>query len=1038
MDIGAFALRNAKVIMAAWLALAVGGILAASGLASGIYPDVDYPRIVVVARGGDDPSDVFETQVTRPLEQALATVLGVRRVRARTLRGSTEISLQFVAGSDMWRALQLVQSQANSARAALPANVEIEIERLTPTTFPVLTFNLAGPIDSRDLHDLGELVVRPALARVAGVGQVRVLGGDVREIEVVVDPSRAAAVRLKPVDIATRVRDAVAFAAVGRMEEDRQLVTALASGEVRTTREIEQIPVALSAAGAPIPLSAVANVTEGSVDRTSAVGGPHGETVLVSVARAEGASTPDVVAGVLDAAGDVARRFPSGVTLEPVYDQAALVRDSTASVRDAILVGIVLCLVVLGISLKNVRAGLVAAAAIPPVLAVTFLVMKGLHQTLNLMSLGGMAVSIGLVIDDAIIIVEAIMHRIEQGESPVAAAASGTTDLAAAVIGTTVTTVIVFVPLAFVAGTVGDFFSALAGTLSVAVVLSMVASLTLLPPLAARLLRPRAETVAASRLQAFYGRIAGWGARHRVVGPLSVAAALVGVVLCARVVPSGFLPTMDEGAFVLDYFLPASTSLDETVAAAKKIEAVLASNPDVRTFSRRTGAELGPVAATLLSRGDIMVRLRDGRHRDADAIIAEVRERLEHEVPAARYEFVQVLQDVLNDLSGAPRPVEVKLFGADRAVLERLATDVAARIGKIEGVADLYDGIEPATPTLSFRVQRDASARLGRTARDLIDELSASLAGVNAGTLRRFDRLVPIRVRYPDAVRFDPTRVAALPLLFASVPTPTTPGDTAPTNGSVPVSAVARPERAGTPAVLTREGLEPTIAVTASTEGRDLGGVMGDVTHALADLAIPPGYRLEIGGQYASQRESFTNLATVALVGVVLTLLVLIAQFRTVRPALAVLLTVPFALFGALVTLLVTKTPLNASSLMGCVLLVGLEVKSGILLLEVAEAHADAGVAYVEALAIAARRRIRPIMLTTTATMFGVLPLALGIGAGAEIQRPLAVAVLGGIVVSKFMNLAALPSIAAALAPPTRERAVVTTRSLAKAGGDLR
>ena len=1011
MNVGAFALRHGSALLLALIVAALGGLWAARTLPSGIYPDVDFPRIVVVARGGDDPADVFETQVTRPLEQSLATVLGVRRVRARTIRGSAEISLQFVAGSDMWRSLQFVQAQVGNVRSALPAGLEVEVERLTPTAFPVVTFNLAGSIDPRDLHDLAELVLRPALARVAGVGQVRVLGGDVREIEVIADPARLAAARLRPTELANRVRDAVAFGAAGRLRQDRQLVTALASGEVRTPEELASVPVAMTPGGAPIALGSVATVTEGAVDRTSGVGGPRGETVLVSVSRVEGASTPDVVREVEAAAREVARTFPAGVTLEPVYDQATLVEESTASVRDAILIGVLLCLIVLGASLRDLRAGLVAAVTVPLVLAATFVAMKAMHQTLNLMSLGGMAVSIGLVIDDAIIVVEAIARRLERGEAPADAAAAGTSDLAAAVFGTTITTVIVFVPLAFVAGLVGDFFTALAGTLSAAVLLSLAVSLTVVPVLAARWMRARAVRHEASSLDRFYGRVAGWGARHRWVGPLCVVAAIAGGVACARVVPTGFLPTMDEGAFVLDYFLPAGTSLEQTTATAREIEAVLQSTAEVRTYSRRTGAELGPAAATLLSRGDIMVRLRGGHRRDIDAVIGSIRERLETEVPAARYEFVQVLQDVLNDLSGAPRPVEIKFFGADRAVLARLGRDTAARLANVEGLADLYDGVEPDTPTRVFRVQREAAARLGRSARDVLDELRAAVAGVPAGTLRRLDRLIDIRVRYPDAVRFDPERVAQLPLVFGTA-------DGA--SGTVPMSAAARPEHDAVSAVLTREGLQPAVIVTADYEGNDLGAVMRDVQRRLAGLEVPNGYRMEIGGQHASQLETFRNLAAVAAFGVVLTLLVLVAQFRRVAPAAAVLLTIPFALFGALATLAAARVPLNASSLMGCVLLVGLEVKSGILLLEVAEERAAEGATYAEALAEAARRRIRPIMLTTTATLFGVLPLALGVGAGAEIQRPLAVAVLGGIVLSKFLNLVALPSLAAAFAPSRR------------------
>ncbi len=1001
MDLGRWAIRHRAVVVAALLVATLGGLAIATTLPSGIYPEVDFPRIVVVARGGDSPPDVFITSVTRPLEEALVTVLGVRRVRSRTIRGSTEIALQFIAGTDMWRALQLVESRVNQTRAALPSTTEVEVERLTPTAFPVVTFNLSGPIDPRALHELGDFVVRPALARVPGVGQVRVLGGDVRELEVELDPARAASYRLRPADVALRVRNEVPFQAVGRFDRDRQLVTVLASAEAHDVAELASLPVTLAPGGTPVPLSDIASVREGATDRTVRVGGPRGETVLLSVSRLEGASTPDVVLGVERVARDLARSLPAGMTLEPVYDQAALVTESIASVRDAIALGIVLCLVVLGVSLRNARAGLIASVTVPVTLAITFLCMKAMHQTLNLMSLGGMAVAIGLVIDDAIVVVEAIARRLEHGEDPASATAHGTTDMAPAVIGTTITTVIVFVPLAFVSGLVGDFFTALAFTLSAAVVISMFVALVGVPAVAGRFLRAGKTVEKRSRLEHAYGAVARWGAAHRAVGLVLLVVAITLGVFAAQHVESGFLPEMDEGAFVLDYFLPAGTSLTETDQTARRIEHMLTTTPEVRTFSRRTGAELGPITATQVNRGDIMVRLvpRAQRHATAEGVIAHLRTRLAREVPEARTEFVQVLQDMLNDLAGNPRPIEIKLFGERYDRLAEISAAVRLRLAGVPGLVDLYGGVEATSPSLVFHVDRDAAARAGRNAQDVADELQAVLAGVPAGAVRRGDRLVGIRVRYPDAVRFDPTAVMDLPILV---------GD----HDTTSIRAVTQPVTEPSPSVLVHEGLQPAVIVTADHEHRDLGSVMRDVRARLEGMRLPQGYRLEIGGQSESQRDTFVNLSMVLGFGLLLTLLVLIGQFRRVRPALAVLVTTPFALMGAIVALWVTGTPLNASSLMGCVLLVGLEVKSGILLLEVAEHHAAEGMDYAEALAKAGERRIRPIMLTTTATMFGVLPLALGIGSGAELQRPLAVAVLGGIAISKFFNLAALPSLA--------------------------
>jgi multidrug efflux pump subunit AcrB len=719
--------------------------------------------------------------------------------------------------------------------------------------------------------------------------------------------------------------------------------------------------------------------------------------VLVSVSRLPGASTADVVDRVTGTARDVARGFPPGVRLETVYDQAALVRESMRSVRDAILTGIVLCVVVIGLFLRNLRAGVIAALSVPLTLSMSLGVAALAGQSLNLMSLGGLAVAIGLVIDDAIVVVEAISRRMQDGQPAPEAAVSGTRALLGALVGTTVTTVVVLLPLVQLEGVVGRFFAALAVTLSGAVALSLVVAITVVPLLSARLLT-RPPIARAHTLGARYARLVGPALRHPLVPTAAAIALLAGGVLAARVVPSGFLPSMDEGAFVLDYFLPAATSLNETDAVARKIEEILKHNPAVATYSRRTGAELGPAAATQVSRGDMMVRLVPTRRRgSAEQVIAAVRAQVARQVPEARTEFVQVLQDVLNDLAGTPRPIEVKLFGSDYGVLRDLARKVAARVRDIPGLVDLYPGFEDESPELRFRVDPAQAARFGRTAADVAADLEASLRGTIAAVFRRADRPINVRVRYPDEVRFDPARVASLALAYGP-------------SGAVPVSALAPPERAAVPTLLVRESLRPVVIVTADHEDRDLGSVARDVQQRLRGLPLPEGYRLEIGGQAEGQARTFADLAAVVGFGLLAVLVVLVAQFRYARHALLVLALVPLALVGALLTLLATGVPLNASSLMGCVLLVGLVVKNGILLVEQFEVALDGGQPVEAAVLAAGSVRVRPILMTTIATLAGLAPLALGLGAGAELQRPLAVAVMGGLILSTALTLLALPA----------------------------
>lgn len=1001
MNIAGFALRHRSLVLLILLVGIAAGVIAARSLPSAVYPEVEFPRIGVVVRQGDTPPDLIQTTVLRPMEQTLMTVLGVQRVRSRTIRGGAEISLLFAPHADMWRALQLVESSLADVKASLPPGTIVRVERLTPVSFPILSFNVSGHSDPRVLSELAQYTIRPALARVHGVGRVNVLGGDAREMEVVVDPDRAGAAHLRPEDIAARIRTALPLVDSGRFDQDRSLVTVMVNDEALGAEDIRTIPVGTDASGAPIALGSVATVFEGAEDRFFRTGGPRGEVVIMTVARLEGESTPDVTRGAIAAIDALRPSLPPGIVIEPVYDQGHLVEEAIASVRDAIVIGVLLCVAVLAAFLRDARAGFVAAVAVPTTLILTFAAMKALGQTLNLMSLGGMAVAIGLVVDDAIVIVEAISRKREAGLGPKEAAEEGTRELAAAVIGTTVTTVIVFLPLAFLEGVVGKFFSALATTLSASVVISLLVAVMIIPIAADRFMTKPPRTTE-GRWQHHYGRLARWSAGRAWLGAATVAAATAFAIFAVSRIPSGFMPTSDEGAFVIDYNTPAGTSLVDTDRAAKQIEAILRETPEIESFSRRTGAQINPTAVALLNRGDFSVRLRSGKRRHADDIIASVRERVEHEVPSVRVEFVEILQDMLNDLSGTPRPIEVKILGEDYPVLERVSRDVTQRIAGISGLVDLYGGVEHPSPQLVVRVDRNAASRVGRTAADVALDIGDALRGTSAGFLRRFDRTIGIRVRYPDDIRFSPAAVARLPLSFGAA-------------GTTEIGAIATLQRDTVSTVLAHEGMQPVVIVTGDHQGRDLGSVVRDIERALASLKLPPGVRIEMGGQYEAQQESLKNLELVGAMGILLVLVVLVAQFGSLRPACAVLFTTPLAVVGAFALLWITSTPLNTSSLMGCVLLVGLVVKNGILLLEVAEEHAAHGVSYDEALALAGERRIRPIAMTTLATLAGLAPLALGIGAGAELQRPLALAVIGGLALSALLSALVLPSIAGAI-----------------------
>ena len=993
---------HASLVWLAALALAAIGAVSIFRLPSGIYPEMTFPRVIVVAHAGQLAPELVEAQVTRPLEQALAVVPGVRYVRSRTIRGAVEVSLQLVDSAEPLQVQYACQTAVD--HVDLPRGTTTIVQRVLPTSVPVVTYNLsAAPnthADTRRLRDVAERIVRPALVRVPGIGAVDLLGGRVRQMQILIRPTELAALHLTPSELAKKIEQADQVVAAGRVFDEHQTLPVVLDAQAVDVERLRLLPVAQGPDG-PITLSAVADVPDGSTvadgaeDPDVIVRGPRGEAVAISIARLPGASTPAVVAGVQDAIA--ALRLPSDVVLEPVYDQGELVDDSMASVRDAILVGIALSLLVIAVSLRDWRAGLVAALPVPLTLLGTFAVMRWLGVTLNLMSLGGLAVSIGLVVDDAIVVTEGIVRRLEDGHEVHEAVELGTRDMLAAVVGTTCTTVLVFAPLALLTGVTGHFLGALAVTLVIAVLLSMAMSLTLIPVLADRLRHHRKREHEASSSDRV-GRAIGWLVHRRFVA-LAVVVALLGAgALAGRSLATGFLPQMDEGAFVVDFFLPAGTSLEETDRVGLAIDEVLRTTPEVVTFTRRTGSELGPATATMQSRGDIMVRLVPRGQRDGIRdVIARVRERVHAAVPEARVEFVQLLQDVLADLSGNPSPIEVRVLGEDPQVIEQYATAAGERLGKLDQLVDFFDGVEGKTPILRSRVDPLQVARLGLGATEVGDDLQIAIAGREVAQVIRPERTIGVRLRYPDAIRFDPDALARSPIAYGPK--------------ALPLGEIVTFDRPLSPAVLRRDGLRPAILMTAAAKTGDLGGAEVAIRTALRDVPLPRGTQLEIGGQAAAASAARLELVTVALVATVLVLLVLLVQLQSLRLALVVLIGAPLSTVGALLVLAATGLPLDVSSMTGLVLLVGLVVKNGILLLEHARRGMAEGLGVEAAIVAAARRRLRPVLMTTAATLAGLAPLAFGIGAGSELQRPLAVAVIGGLTLATAVTLVVTPGL---------------------------
>jgi CzcA family heavy metal efflux pump len=1019
---GVFLRHRAAVYLAVAL-LTLGGLWALFTLPAGIYPEVTYPRIVVLARGGTFEAGEMTVAVTRPLEEALSGILGLRRVRTLTVRGSAELSLDFRPNADMGFALSQVQGRLAATRGSLPAGLDLSAERLTPSVFPMLQYELTGA-DPLVLRDLAELTVRPRLAGLPDVGEVAVDGGRAREITVQLDPARLVANHVSTSQVAQAISATDQAEAAGRTDREYRQYAILVSGLTNTPDAVGRVVVTESGSR-QVRVADLGTVGYGAEDLFQIVAGNGKPAALVNIARQPNGNTLRLQAAVEATMDSIRSLLPAGVTLQPVYDQAALVRDSMKSVRDAMLLGGALAVLVLLLFLGEWRTTAAAALSLPLTVAITLLGLAITGDSLNLMSLGGLAVAIGIIIDDAVVVVENIERRLalHPDRPPTEVVRSGTDDIFGPVAGSTLTTVVVFAPLGLLTGVVGEFFRSFAMALAMAVLLSLVLAMTLIPAVVAQWASPpeavamparpsrrlRVPRLSLHGLERRYGRAIGWMLAHRGAALGAAGLLLLAGLGLTRVIGTGFLPEMDEGGFILDYWAPPGAALSETDRQVRVLERILLADSAVQAFTRRTGSELG-FAATSPNRGDFTVLLkRRGQRPSVYEVMDRLRARAEEQAPAVRVEFVQLMQDVIGDLAGSPEPVELKLFSRDQSAAERAAAAVATSIERVPGLVDLFNGVQGGNPERLVELDPGRVSRLGLTVADVQAQARAALFGADAGTAREPDRLVPIRARLPDSVRYDGDAMQRVPIVG--------PG------GWLPLAQLGEVRDTGGASELLRENLRPYVAVTGRTSGRSLGAVMRDVRAVLGKVPLPAGVSLEIGGQYASQQESFRELLGVFALAIGAVLLLLVVQFGSMRGASAILIAVPLGLTGALLTLGAAGVPFNVSSFMGVILLVGLTVKNGILLLDAAHHASDAGASTAEALVRAGRLRLRPILMTTVCTLAGLVPLALGLGAGAELQRPLALAVIGGLIVSTAVTLLIVPVLVETFGHLDRRRA---------------
>lgn len=1001
MTLGNWTQSHRRSILFLLLMIALAGIVAALKLPVSLFPTIDFPRAVVALDAGDQPAEQMEMLVTRPVEEAVRRVPGVRDVRSTTSRGSAEVSINFDWGRDMAASTLQVNAAIAQIQGQLPAGTRVTTRRMDPTVFPIIAYSLVSDrLSPVQLHDLAEYQLRPLLSSVDGVARVQVQGGATEEYRVTVDPVRLAAVGLTLDDVSRTLAADNVLAAVGRVEDHYKLYLLVADSRFEDLQHLRQA-VVRNAGNALVRLSDVASVERSTVPNWTRVTADGRDAVLFSVYQQPGSNSVQIARDIKAKLAGFRSQLPAGVKVSSWYDQSELVLASATSVRDAVLIGIGLSALVLLIFLRNLKVTVIAIVVVPAVLASTVVLLQVLGMSFNIMTLGGMAAAVGLIIDDAIVMIEHIMRRLQGGEGHVHERVMGAAlEFLRPLAGSSASTLVIFVPLAFLSGVTGAFFKALSLTMAAALFISFLITWLAVPLLADRFLKardaePHPDSALIKWLHRHYRRILLALLARPALVLLGVIPLVLAGVLAFRAVGTGFMPSMDEGGFVLDYRTPPGTALSETDRLLRQVEQIVQATPDVASYSRRTGAGLGGTLNEA-NEGDFFIRLKPAGRRPVDQVMDDIRGRIEHVVPGVQIEMAQLMEDLIGDLTAVPQPVEIKIFADRPDALAAAAQRVAGRLARVPGVVDVKNGINPAGDALDIRVDPVKAALEGMDADAVTKYLDTVLSGTVATNVASGVKMVGVRVWVPQSIRATDTDVRKLLVR-------------APDGHSFPLQRVASVRAVTGQPQIERENLKRMVAVTARISGRDLGSVIGDVKRLMAAPGnLPEGGFYVLGGLYAQQQIAFQGLMAVFAAATAMVFLLLLFIYESFRLALSILVTALLAVSAVFTGLWTTGIELNISAMMGMTMIIGMVTEVAIFYYS-EQQELMATLSREQSIVEAGINRMRPIAMTTFAAILTLLPLAFALGQGSEMQQPLAIAIISGLLVQLPLVLLLMP-----------------------------
>lgn len=988
---------------------ALAGLVLVFHLPIALLPQTDFPRVIILADSGVQPVDMQMLTVTRPIEEAIRLVPGITDVRSITSRGGTEINVFFEWGTDVNSALNQVQGRISQIASALPPDTSFYINRMTFSTYPTIGFSLTSPRRSQsELYDLAYYQIAPRLYRISGVAQARIVGGRPLELHVLVQPEKLNRYGLPLTRVVDALRNSSLISASGLVAENHHLYLTTVNGLPRDKSQVENTVVRV-VNGTPILVKDIATVEPGQAPVYQIVTANGRRAVLINVHQQPDANVVTLAAAVGREIRSIRDSLPRDIELSTFYDQSILVRDSIGGVTESIIIGLLLSSVVLLVFLRDWRITLVAAIVIPIAALIAVVAMRLFEMSFNLMTLGGIAASIGVVIDDAIVIVENIMVHLSLGQSPAESSRLAITELTPALIGSTLTPVMVFVPLIFLGGITAVFFRALALALVTALLASLLLAVCFTPVLARNFLvhrrrpsrgMPENAGQSGHRLLHWfsirYEHLLGWSLKHARLVLSGAGLVLAGTIGLYFLLGSSFLPEMDEGAFVLDYIMPPGTSLQETDRVLQHVERMIRSMPETESYSRRTGTQLD-FAVSEPNTGDFVVNLKRRRSRSAAEIEAGLRKQIRLTEPAIDIEFAGIVEDLVGDLISSPEPVEIRIFNPRDEAYREAAARITRWLPTIPGVVDINNRTVEIGPAVNFRVDPLRAARAGFSTQDIAAIQQTMVEGRVAAKMIRNGRLVGIRVRYP------PSGTDSIRKLNTSLVS-------SPGGATLPLASVATAQVEAQQTEIRRDNLRNMTAVTARLAGRDLGSAIAEIRSRLPrEVTLPAGTEIQYGGLYQIQRESFLALAEVLVASILLIFIILAFEFQSLAHPIAILVATILCGFGSFAALFVSGHTLNVASFMGTIMVVGIVHKNGILMLDSEQHYSRSGLPLREAVFQAGRRRLRPIVMTALATVCGMLPLAIGAGSGAQLLQPLAITVIGGVTVSMLLSLIVTP-----------------------------